>query len=110
MSKQLLTTVPISPRFHPFRLVLVVLIVLLFLFQASDWYAGQVSLPRYCGQQELMLQHLASINTQNRPAGENSRRNFIVAAKLEFLLPRIADEPVETYIQRLRTRLEEQCR
>jgi len=103
-------TEPISPSFHPFRLVLVVLVVLLFVFRASSWYAGQVSVPRYCEQQELMLQHLASINTHNRPAGDNSRRNYIVAAKLEFLLPRMADEPVDAYIRRLKSRLEQQCR
>lgn len=103
-------TEPVSPGFHPFRLVLVVLVVLLFVFQASGWYAGQVSVPRYCEQQEQMLQHLAAINTQSRPAGDNSRRHFIVAAKLEFLLPRMADEPVDAYIRRLRILLEQQCR
>ena len=110
MSEQLPMSEPIPPRFHPIRLVLVVLVVLLFVFQASGWYAGQVSVPRYCEQQALMLQHLASINTQNRPAGDSSRRNYIVAAKLEFLLPRMADEPVDAYIRRLGTHLEEQCR
>jgi len=100
----------ISPRFHPFLLVFVVLVALLLVFRAGDWYAGQVALPRYCEQQELMLRHLASINTQHRPAGDLSRRDFIVAAKLEFLLPRMADEPVDAYIRRLRTQLEAQCR
>ena len=57
-----------------------------------------------------MLQHLAAINTEDRPAGDSSRRNFIVAAKLEFLLPRMADEPVDAYIVRLRSRLEQECR
>jgi hypothetical protein len=110
MSKQLPISESISPGFHPFRLLLVVLVALLIVFQASGWYAGQVSVPRYCEQQELMLQHIASINTNNRPAGNKPRRDYIVAAKLEFLLPRMADEPVDAYIRRLRTRLEEQCR
>ena len=110
MSKQLPLSESISPGFHPFRLVLVVLVVLLFVFQASGWYAGQVSLPRYCEQQALTLQHIVSINSHNRPAGDNSRRDFIIAAKLEFLLPRMADEPVDAYIHRLRTQLEERCR
>ena len=104
------TTGPNLPKFHPFRLVLVTLVALLAVFQASDWYAGQVSLPRYCNQQELMLQHLASINTRSRPAGDDSRRDFVVAAKLEFLLPRMADEPLDAYMRRLEKRLEEQCR
>jgi hypothetical protein len=110
MRRHLPVTEPISPSFHPIRLVLVVLVVLLLVFRASGWYAGQVSVPRYCEQQELMLQHLTLINTQDRPAGDSSRRNFIVAAKLEFLLPRMADEPVDAYIRRLRTQLEQQCR
>jgi len=110
MNKHIPIIAPTSPGFHPFRLVLVVLVALLIVFQASSWYAGQVSLPRYCERQELMLQHLAAINTQNRPAGDSSRRDFIIAAKLEFLLPRSAGETVDAYIQRLTTHLEQQCR
>ena len=110
MSIQTPSTEPVSSGFHPYRLVLVVLIVLVFVFQASGWYAGQVSLPRYCERQELMLQHLAAINTRNTPAGDNSRRDFVIAAKLEFLLPRMADETVDAYVHRLRTQLEQQCR
>ena len=110
MSKPVSITESSSPGFHPFRLVLVVLVVLLLVFRTSGWYAGEVSLPRYCEQQELMLQHLVSINTRDRPAGDDSRRNFVVAAKLEFLLPRRADEPVDMYIRRLRTQLDEHCR
>ena len=110
MSDQVPITESTPLGFHPVRLVLVVLVALLVVFRASDWYAGQVSVPRYCEQQELMLQHLLSINTQKRPAGENARRNYIVAAKLEFLLPRMADEPLDAYVSRLRTQLDEQCR
>ncbi len=110
MNEQQAMTEPAVSRFRPIRLVLVVLAALLVVFQASDWYAGQVALPRYCEQQALMLQHLVAINSENRPAGDNSRRNFVVAAKLEFLLPRMADEPLDAYIRRLRTRLEEACR
>ena len=110
MIRQIPVAEPNVSMFRPVRLLLVVLVALLLVFQASNWYAGQVSIPRYCGQQELMLQHLAAINTEARPAGDSSRRKFIVAAKLEFLLPRMADEPVDAYLDRLKIQLEKQCR
>ena len=97
-------------RFHAVPLLLVALAGLLFVFWFSDWYAGQVSLPRYCNQSELMLRHLATINTTNQPAGDNSRRDFIIAAKLEFLLPRRANESLQAYIDRLNVQLSERCR
>ena len=100
----------IGPRFQPVRLVLVVLVVLLLVSFAGDWYAGQVSLPRYCQQPELVLRRLAAIATESRPATEEVRRDYIVAAKLEFLVPRIADETLDDYLQRMQHRLEQQCR
>lgn len=96
--------------FKPVRLVLVVFALLLLISFASHWYAGQVSLPRYCEQPELVLQRLAAIMTENRPAGEEARRDYVVAAKLEFLVPPAADEPLDAYLQRVRRRLERQCR
>lgn len=101
---------PVEPAFQPGRLLLVVFVLLMLIFYASRWYATQVSLPRYCHQIELVLHRLAAINTQSRPAGDQSRRDYIVAAKLEFLLPARADETVDSYLQRLRTELEQKCR
>ena len=95
---------------QPVRLVLVVLAALLLVSFASDWYAGQVSLPRYCQQSEIVLQRLAAIVSDSRPAGEGERRDYVAAAKLEFLVPRTADEPPDAYLQRVRRRLEQQCR
>lgn len=100
----------VAPAFKPVRLILVVFAVLLLIFYASDWYAAQVSLPRYCQQPELVLQRLAAINTENRPAGDRARRDYIVVAKLEFLLPARSDEKVDDYLLRLKTLLEEKCR
>lgn len=101
---------PVAQRFQPVRLVLVVLTVLLLISFASRWYAGQVSLPRYCQQPEQVLQRIEAIITEKKPAGEGARRDYIVAAKLEFLVPRTSDEPLDVYLMRLQHRLEEQCR
>ena len=97
-------------RFQPLRLVLVALSALLLVSFASRWYAGQVSLPRYCEQPEVVLQRLAAVITENTPAGDGARRDYIVAAKLEFLVPPSADEPSDAYLRRVRRLLERQCR
>lgn len=104
------SVVPIPSAFRPVRLMLVVLGILLLVFYANRWYAVQVSLPRYCQQTELVLQRLAAINTDRRPAGDLPRRDYIVAAKLEFLIPARADETDDAYLLRLRRQLEEKCR
>jgi hypothetical protein len=109
MSDQTALAESTGPGFQPVRLVLVVLAALLLVSFASDWYIGQVSLARYCQQPELALRRLAAVMTENRPAGEEARRDYIVAAKLEFLMPRTADEPLDAYLQRVRRRLEQQC-
>lgn len=95
--------------FKPVRLVLAVFTLLLLVSFAAHWYANEVSMSRYCQQPELALQRLSAVITQNRPAGDGARRNYIVAAKLEFLLPRGTDEPLQAYLLRLRGYLEEHC-
>ena len=98
------------PGFQPLRLVLTVLAALLLIYFGGGWYVGQASLLRYCQQPELALQHLATVINEERPAGELHAYEYVVAAKLEFLVPRAADESVERYLRRMRIRLEQQCR
>ena len=90
------------PGFQPLGLVLTVLAVLLLVSFASRWYAGRVSLPRYCEQPELALERLAAVLGEKRPAGEGARRDYVIAAKLEFLVPPGSDEPPDAYLRRVR--------
>ena len=101
---------PHGAGFRPVGLVSLVLVALLLVFNASDWYAAQVLLPRYCGQPELALQRLAAVLTTNNPVGDGARRDHMVAAKLAFLVPREADEPQDVYLARVRDKLEQLCR
>jgi hypothetical protein len=110
MNKSASAAQPAVTGFHPLRLILVVFAILLVIMLASHWYANQVSLSRYCQHPELALQNLAAVITDGRPAGDGDRRDYIVAAKLEFLLPRNTGESVTAYLQRLRNRLGIQCR
>lgn len=103
------SAIPSAVRFRPFLLLLAVLVILMLISLASRWYATEVSLPRYCAQPEETLRRLAAIISEERPAGDESRREFIVAAKLKYLMPAQVDERDGEYLQRLRVYLEEQC-
>jgi hypothetical protein len=94
---------------RPVRFILVVLALLVLVSAAADWYSRQVSLPRYCDQPELALARLETLYAGNGPARHESRRDYMVAAKLEFLLPRAAGEAPRAYRQRVLRALEQQC-
>ena len=113
MSRRLAMTwfsaAPTAARFHPFRLLLAVLVILVLISLLSRWYATTVSLPRYCAQPEETLLRLAAVIGEERPAGDESRREFIVAAKLKYLVPARVDESDGDYLRRLRVYLEQRC-
>jgi len=100
---------PSGIGFSPAYLLLSVFVVLSTIFVASRWYATTVSIPRYCAQPELALQRLAAVLAEDKPAGDGPRRDFIVAAKLGFLLPSRHDETPQAYLRRLRKHLEREC-
>jgi hypothetical protein len=110
MSQPSLATEPNTAAFKPLRLVLAVFTILLLVSFFAHWYASQISMSRYCQQPELMLKRLNAVITESRPAGDGARREYIVAAKLGFMLPRETNEPLEAYLKRLHGHLEEHCR
>lgn len=101
---------PAAPGIQSVGLVLIVVMILLFISLASQWYAEQVSLPRYCAQPELVIQRIAEMSSETRLVEDGNRRNYMIAAKLKFIEPRYSGESMEAYLQRLRHRLEEICR
>jgi hypothetical protein len=96
--------------FKPWRIIIFVALTLLAISLLSRWYAQQVTLPRYCENPEQTLHLLQQILTEARPAGDETRRPYIIAAKLLFLVPRQADEAIPAYLNRVRDHLREQCR
>ena len=100
---------PDTPRFRPVRLVASVLLALLAVSAGVQWYAREVSLPRYCANPERALARLREILTETRPAGDGPRRDYVVSAKLIYLVPRGPDEPLERYLDRVRARIAERC-
>lgn len=95
--------------FNPLQVIVPVLLLMLSVSFAARWYSQQVTLPRYCEDPEQALNYLQKIITETRPAGEASRRPYIIAAKLLFLLPREAFEPDQAYIVRVQQYLRKQC-
>ncbi len=95
--------------FNPLQVIVPVLLLMLSVSFAARWYSQQVSLPRYCENPEQTLMYLQKIITETRPAGEQSRRPYIIAAKLIFLLPRESNETDQAYIKRVKQYLRKQC-
>jgi hypothetical protein len=91
-------------------LVAVILLILLGISAASQWYARNVTLPRYCEAPDQVLSDVRQLLTTRTPAGEGARRPYIIAARLTFLVPREGNEPLEAYLQRIQQHLDQRCR
>lgn len=98
------------PPFKPVRLIGFVLFLLLAISVWLKWYTGAVSLPRYCANPSDAMFYLEKVLTETRPAKDESRRPYLIAAKLIYLIPQQRDESVQDYLKRLRVRISEQCR
>jgi hypothetical protein len=101
-----------SPPFRPLPLILTVLLTLLCITLANQWYASNVSMPRYCDEPERTLANVKRLLAEQKPAEDSfeSRRPYIIAAKLLFLLPRDANESETAYLARIQKHLEFECR
>ena len=98
------------PPFKPWRLIGFVLAMLLLISVWLKWYTGAVSMPRYCKNPEQTMFYLEKVLTETRPAEDEARRPYLIAAKLIYLIPQQRNESVADYLRRLRMRIAEQCR
>ncbi|MDH3354438.1 MAG: hypothetical protein OEL79_04405 [Chromatiales bacterium] len=96
--------------FNPTPLIIIVLVTSLSVALMSNWYSNNVSMPRYCDDPETAIFHLKELMTKDRPAGDNSRIPYLIAAKLLFILPQGGEEPLDSYLQRVRLHIAQQCR
>lgn len=98
-----------AATFNPVRLVLFVLLLMLSVSFMATWYGNNVNLPRYCGKVDDTIIILRKIMTEKTPAGEESRRPYIIAAKILFLLPKYSEEDTESYLLRVKEYIQENC-
>lgn len=93
----------------PLGLIVAVAAVMTLVNLSVQGYSRAVLLPRYCGTIEQTLEHLERILSQPRPAADGERREYLVAAKLMFLMPQQAGEPNDAYLARIRSGLHQRC-
>lgn len=96
--------------FHSLRIIIVVLLVTISIPFWTNWYTGEVTVPRYCDDPQGTLERLEKVLAEERPAGDGSRIPYIRAAKLLFLLPRQPDENIPDYLSRVQIHLKNTCR
>jgi len=97
-------------RFNPAPMIIIVALSVLGVAGMSNWYSNNVSMPRYCDTPEQTVFYLQELLTKERPAGDESRRPYLIAAKLLFILPKGGDETLDAYLQRVRLHIAQQCR
>ena len=101
LNEETLDEIPLTTTFKPLRLVLFVLFIIIALSQFIQWYSLNVSMPRYCENPKQSLKYLEKVLTENNPAGNESRRPYLIAAKLIYLLPRQQNETLDAYLERV---------
>ncbi|MCP3933410.1 MAG: hypothetical protein GY705_30440 [Bacteroidetes bacterium] len=95
--------------FNPLKVIIPILIALLSVSVMSQWYASNVTVPRYCKTPEQTLHNLKDLLDENSNIDNSKRRQHMIAAKLLFLHPRQENESKVDYIQRLRYQLINKC-
>ncbi len=96
-------------NFNPLKVILPVLVMLFLISSWIQWYSSEVSIPRYCEDPVQTIKYLKKVIIEDRPAGDNPRRPYLIAAKLIFLVPRQGNEPVEDYLDRVEAYLQKKC-
>jgi len=101
----------LSPTgFNPLKIIIPVLLALLAISQMSQWYANNISFPRYCKQPEITLQFLHALVGEDVRIDNDQRRQYMIAAKLLFLYPKESSENSLDYMLRMRRLIMSECR
>ncbi len=79
-------------------------------FGGAQWYADTAAMPRYCEEPAATIARVSEILRDETPAKLSSKRPYVVAAKLIFLIPQADREPTEEYLARLRAEIGKTCR
>lgn len=97
------------PTFNPLKIFIPVLMTLLLISVMAQWYASNISFPRYCKNPEKTLLNLGKLLDLNETPDKSQRRQYMIAAKLLFLHPKQNDESRHEYLQRLHYLLMKKC-
>jgi len=84
-------------------------VTLVSVFAGAEQYAEKSTVPRFCTNPSDVLEKVKLILTKKEPVGQGSKRPFIIAAKLIFLIPQKDNESTTDYIERLQRHLDKIC-
>lgn len=98
-----------TSRFNPLKIIIPVFLALLSVSLMSQWYAGNVSFPRYCKSPDTTLDALQELIKDNPVIDNDQRRRYMIAAKILFLHPKHNDESKSDYMLRLRQLMLKKC-
>ncbi len=84
-------------------------VAMVLIFDGAQWYADNSALPRYCENPVDTVGYVREILSGDAVPEGASKRPYVVAAKLIFLVPRQDAEPLQSYLARLRVRISESC-
>ncbi len=84
-------------------------VALLSVFAGAEQYAERSTVPRFCADPSDVLDKVKLILTKEQPVGQGSKRPFIIAAKLIFVLPQKDNESTREYLERLQRHLDKIC-
>ena len=100
-------------RKSPFGIIVavfaIVAAILVLVTQMAAQRADDTLLRRYCGDPDYHVALVEKILTKSDPAGKEKRRPYIVAAKLLYIVQQNANEPVQSYLERLRITIISAC-
>ncbi len=102
-----------KPRAGVLRLAVVfgvAALALVGVFNFAQWRADTVSLNRYCDDPAGHVARIGEILAKPALSEDESRRPYIVAAKLLYLVPQKQGESDTDYLSRLTFRIETTCR
>lgn len=83
--------------------------VMLYVAHMADNRAGTALLRRYCDDPAAHVALVKRILTKADPADGGTRRPYIIAAKLIYIVHQNVNEPVPSYLQRLHTSIVASC-
>jgi hypothetical protein len=96
-------------KFNPLKIIIPVLVALLSVSLMSQWYARNVSFPRYCKDPDTMLNAVQEMIKENPQIENDQRRQYMIAAKMLFLHPKNNHESATDYMARLRQLMLVKC-
>ncbi len=100
---------PTQSTFNPLKIIIPVLLSLLLISLMAQYYARQISLPRYCNNPQEALQSLNTLLEDESKIDNSQRRRYMVAAKILFLHPKQNDESTTDYLNRVKFLLMSEC-